>query len=105
MALSISNFASLKLPHSTLILGDMFELGAHSASEHAHIIKLTEQFGFEQVIFTGRQFFQFRSGSSYHFFEHVEDLTRYLSEHPIDNGNILIKGSRGMQLEKLVAYL
>lgn len=105
MALAISHFASLSLPHPVIILGDMFELGAHAPAEHLKIIQLTDQLGFEKVLFTGRHFYQFASGSMHLFFENLNDLQEYLASNALKECNILIKGSRGMKLEQLVSYL
>lgn len=105
MALAIEHFASLNLPHSVIILGDMFELGIHSEAEHLQIIKQTATLGFEKAIFAGKHFHGLASDLPYLFFESLNILQDYLAGNHLKECNILIKGSRGMQLEKLVAYL
>jgi len=105
MALAIDHFASLSLPHSVAILGDMFELGSHSADEHLKIIQRTDQSGFEKVLFAGQQFYQFAPDFQHLFFENLNNLKDYLVQNQLKGSNVLIKGSRGMQLEQLVGYL
>ena len=105
MALVIDHFASLSLPHSVAILGDMFELGSYSADEHLKIIQRTDQSGFEKVMFAGQQFYQFAPDFPHLFFENLNNLKDYLAQNQLKGSNVLIKGSRGMQLEQLVGYL
>lgn len=105
MGLVIDHFVSLSLPHSIAILGDMFELGSHAAIEHLHIIQQTDRLGFEKVFLTGQQFYQFAPDFPHLFFENLNNLKDYLAQNQLKGCNILIKGSRGMQLEQLVGYL
>ena len=105
MGLVIDHFVSLSLPHSIAILGDMFELGSHAAIEHLHIIQQTYRLGFEKVFLTCQQFYQFASDFPHLFFENLNNLKDYLAQNQLKGCNILIKGSRGMQLEQLVGYL
>jgi UDP-N-acetylmuramoyl-tripeptide--D-alanyl-D-alanine ligase len=105
MELAVRHFASMKLPRSVAILGDMFELGVQSPAEHLKIIQLAEELGFDELFFTGPQFYNLASGYPYHFFPEVDGLKVYLDINPLTDSHILIKGSRGMQLEQLVSYL
>lgn len=105
MNLAIANFSSLHLPHPVAILGDMFELGPHAPAEHLNIIKQADQLGFEKIFFIGREFYQFAAGYSHPFFVDLDGFKDYLLVNKLRNCNILIKGSRGMQLEQLVGYL
>ncbi|MDD4644801.1 MAG: UDP-N-acetylmuramoyl-tripeptide--D-alanyl-D-alanine ligase [Bacteroidales bacterium] len=105
MALSIDHFASLHLPDSVAILGDMFELGVYSDEEHLNIIKLAETKNFGRLLFAGRNFFSFKNKYPFLFFEDIGTLKGYLEQNQISGCQILIKGSRGMKLEQLVPYL
>ncbi len=105
MELAIKHFALMKLPRSVAILGDMFELGAQSAAEHQKIIQLVDKLGLDSILFAGPQFYDFASGSSHRFFKDLAGLKIFLDKHPLSECHILIKGSRGMQLEQLVSYL
>ena len=105
MALAIGHFASLRLPHSVAILGDMFELGSHAPSEHLKIARQAQLAGFEKVLLAGQQFWRLAPGLPFLFFENLKHLKDYLTLNQMHGCHILIKGSRGMQLEQVVSYL
>ncbi len=105
MALAIRHFALLNLPKSVLILGDMFELGNESAAEHAEIIRLVRTFSFHAVYLAGKEFFNCAQGSGFRAFPDTEGLIAELQQNPLQGCTILIKGSRGMKLEKSLDYL
>jgi len=105
MSLAVENFSLLHLPRQIVILGDMFELGEHSAAEHLSIIRQADLLDFEEIIFVGPRFFKCSTGFLHSFFKNIDDLKEYLSAAKFNSCNILIKGSRGMQLEQLVDYL
>ena len=100
---AIVNFAQMDVQNKTLILGDMLELGEHSAAEHQAIVDLLQQNQFKNVLLVGNEFK--KTGSAYPCFENVEALISYLETHLIKAHYILIKGSRGIKLEKVVPSL
>ena len=101
MRAAILNFAQLEVEQKTLILGDMFELGAQSADEHQNIVDLLQQNKLDNVMLVGKDFQ--KTQNSYRCFEDVSALISYLESHPIRKNYILIKGSRGIKLEKVVS--
>lgn len=103
MRAAILNFAQMEVNEKTLILGDMFELGDQSGIEHQNIVNLLQQNNFKNVLLVGKDFRE--TQNSYPGFENVTELIRYLNENPITNNYILIKGSRGMKLEGILASL
>ena len=105
MSLAIDDFAARRFPQPVLILGDMFELGKAAAEEHQKIVDKLENAGFETVILAGKEFYKTRTNRPYQKFKTTEEVIRFLKTHPIKNAHILVKGSRGMQLEKIVDYL
>jgi UDP-N-acetylmuramoyl-tripeptide--D-alanyl-D-alanine ligase len=105
MELAIRYFHSLDVAGKVLILGDMFELGTEAEPEHRAIIGLVAGLGFQRVYFVGREFSKITSGSHFGFFPGRDDLIAELVKNPIRGCTILIKGSRGMQLERIVSYL
>ena len=105
MRLAIDDFADRHFPQPVLILGDMFELGKAAAEEHQKIVDKLEDTGFETVILAGKEFYKTRTTRPYTKTKTTEELIRFLKTYPIKNSHILIKGSRGMQLEKIVEYL
>lgn len=87
----------------TLILGDMLELGDFSAAEHRNIVNLIAERGFENVCLVGNEFGQI--DCPYLRFANVEELRQHLTEHPLTGRHILLKGSHGIHLEKLIDVL
>lgn len=105
LSLAVKSFAKLRLDRKVLILGDMFELGEASASEHREIIRLVGTLGFKTIFLAGQAFYSERGGYPYNFFPDRNSLEEFLKLEPLEGCHILVKGSRGMQLEKLVDYL
>ncbi|WP_422860875.1 UDP-N-acetylmuramoyl-tripeptide--D-alanyl-D-alanine ligase [Flagellimonas sp. S174] len=103
MEMAIRNFANLKTFDSYLILGDMFELGEASTEEHQAIADLTKTLEFTNVLLVGKHFYETRT--PFLKFKTYEELESHLESHPIEKGNVLIKGSRGMALERILDYL
>ncbi len=106
MTAALENFSKMEISPKMLILGDMKELGAQSKEEHQKIITQIEQFNFDRVFLCGSEFSSFSvKHSDTHQFETKEDIIQYLKTAKIAGYNILIKGSRGMQLEKTIEFL
>ena len=101
MKAALENFKALDQQNKIVFLGDMFELGPAAAIEHQNIAELTEQFGFTNAYLIGENF----DGiiTSLKTFESLEAAADYLKKHPLKaKSNVLIKGSRGMALERLL---
>lgn len=103
MQAAILNFAQMEVEHKTLILGDMLELGEQSAKEHQNVVDLLQQNKFETVLLVGKEFKN--TFNSYKIFDEVTELIAFLEENPINENYILIKGSRGIKLEKVLTSL
>lgn len=102
---AIKSFVAFNPEKPYLVLGDMFELGKDSLVEHERVIRQVENTAFQDVIFVGKDFYQLKKQSRFLFFESTENAGDYLENNPVENANILMKGSRGMHLEILVKYL
>ena len=103
MLAALENFKSFKAEAKWVILGDMFELGVESKKEHQAIGDYCLKQEFEKVILVGSHFAA--TTHSHAHFKTTEDLVNFLKTNKPKGKTILIKGSRGMQLEKVVAYL
>lgn len=106
MFLAIENFQNKDIENKVLILGDMFELGDYSKQEHHKILTQILTSSFEKVILVGSNFYEWKSAfSQFIFFSSTNELRDFLSNNKIIDSTLLVKGSRGMQLEKVVDLL
>jgi len=105
MMAALINFAENANKNKCLILGDMLELGESSAEEHQHIVDLVDNNDFDDAYFVGPNFLNTTSQKQRKKFEQVELLSNYLKTQPIENKLILIKGSRGIHLERVLEFL
>lgn len=107
MAAALDNFSNVAAPHKVVLLGDMLELGEDSLSEHVAVIRSVATRGFT-ACFVGKEFTE-ASASENHsgmkFFATSDELACYLSENPLHGATILIKGSRGTRMEKVMPVL
>ena len=100
MMAALRNLCKLKHAHKVAVLGDMLELGTVSRDEHLKIVNFCKENGIEGI-FVGHQF-QSLGLPSMVALENVEELNQYLKGHPIADSMVLVKGSRGIHLEKIV---
>ena len=102
MKAALESFKDLKATQKTIILGDMFELGEYSFLEHQTIANLAQGFNIDTIFLVGKNFY--KTTTTNIKFETFDQLIEYLKTNPIENSTILIKGSRGMALERIVEY-
>ena len=106
MLVAIDNFLALKAAHKLLILGDMFELGNDSNTEHAAIINKLLTKNCVSCYFIGNEFFTNKTESAHcKFFKNFDDLALHIHQSKPTNCTILIKGSRGMALERVLEII
>jgi UDP-N-acetylmuramoyl-tripeptide--D-alanyl-D-alanine ligase len=106
MAVAIANFLQLDNQNKILILGDMFELGAESSQEHKAIVDLLSNEKNIVSYFIGKEFYDNRMDKKdFHFYDTFESFSNHLQETKIENSYLLIKGSRGMALERTLDFL
>jgi UDP-N-acetylmuramoyl-tripeptide--D-alanyl-D-alanine ligase len=104
MKIAIENFAALYAPDKILILGDMFELGEDSLKEHQAIVEVIDKQGdWAGVHLIGKEFSKVKSSAS--LFDSVEEFIKWVSGHPFKNAVILLKGSRGMKMERILEII
>ncbi|MEQ1553764.1 MAG: UDP-N-acetylmuramoyl-tripeptide--D-alanyl-D-alanine ligase [Ferruginibacter sp.] len=100
MKAAIENFAAMDGNNKIVILGGMMELGLESIAEHTNIINLLLQHNWKQIIVTGKDY-QNLPPNILHFNNSNETAAWYKLQN-FENCFILIKGSRGMAMEKLL---
>ncbi len=105
MRAALINFASISCENYLLILGDMRELGSASEEEHRNILALIKELGFKEAFLVGQNFCTYNDNPNWKTFGKVEELCQHLESHPIEGKHILVKGSRGIQLEKVLPLL
>lgn len=102
MKASINNFLAIDSPRKIVILGDMLELGEHSASEHQQIVDLLRHEPQILVIIVGNEFSKTKIPENFLIFRNAIEVKGFISSNPVNDSLILIKGSRGIGLEKIL---
>lgn len=101
MKAAIENFAQLHAAKKVLMLGGMMELGAESIEEHKNIIALIKQYTWDQVVLVGGDFGKIDHG--FIFFADSAEAKNWFIQQRFLQTHLLIKGSRSMQMEKILA--
>ena len=92
--------------HKIAILGDMFELGEDAKKEHQHIADLAISLNIDQIIFIGENFYNSKINvQKGTLFKSFEDFKNNFDFSEIEKRTLLIKGSRGMALERILELL
>lgn len=103
MHAALENFNHMKVNHKILILGDMKELGPDTDMEHQKIADYIAKRDFEKVFLVGECFNRVKT--NHPRYKDLEELRSYIVQNPIEDSYILIKGSRGIQLERCIDVL
>lgn len=102
---ALESFAALKGKKRMVILGDMLELGDSSESEHRKILDEITSNGFEEALLVGKIFGKAAAGTKFRVFPDAASLSEYLKDNPVRDYSVLVKGSRGVGLEKIYNLL
>ncbi len=112
MMAAIDNFELMEGENKVAILGDMLELGEQSALEHQAIVRRLIDSKIERVILVGKEFSQFIIHNSqfiidsrFVVYESLEVLLETQCIASLQSQLILLKGSNGIGLYKLIPYL
>lgn len=106
MKAALDNFMSVHAGRRLALLGDMKELGEESAEEHRKVVVRLLEDGVEAML-AGPEFRAAAAscGASFPCFDTSSELAGYLREHPVSGALVLVKGSRGMEMEKVLEEL
>lgn len=103
MEAALKSFAKTSSTNKKMvILGDMLEMGEESIKEHTHIVELLKELQFDSVITVGDEFAKVPMPSEFEHFDTVISLKEWFISQQFKNYAILIKGSRGIALEKIL---
>lgn len=104
MLVAIENIGKLTADRKVLVLGDMFEMGDEAAAEHLAVINKAMETPVDERIFIGEEFAkagkQVKGGAI--FYPAIDDAIAGLKARPVRHSTVLLKGSRGMALERLL---
>ncbi len=103
MSAALQNFAKMSGRNKILFLGDMFELGVSAHDEHQKIADLAKELHFNNVFLIGKNFFEVKSG--FKKMKTFDQLKPNLESLELPKSTILIKGSRGMALERILELI
>ncbi len=109
MGVALDSFALMEAPRKIALLGDMRELGENSVAEHVKVVEKIAASGFEACL-VGEEFGKAlaSAGAPANVLGHFatsDDLAAWLGEHPLEGACVLVKGSRGIRMEKTIPVL
>ena len=109
MEVALDNISTMVAEHKVLILGDMLELGEWSEEAHLNILHKADTIA-ERIILVGNEFAKAYEKSDglaaeYALYPTTDDAFKVLEKEHISNSLVLLKGSRGIALEKLIEKL
>ena len=111
MEAALGNFATVESDQKIAALGDMLELGDESLAEHVRIAAMALDLGLQRVCFVGAEFakalatFEDLPADKVISFDTSAELADWFTANPCQGSVILIKGSRGTRMEKVIAVL
>ena len=101
MKAALENFHHLKAEKKIVLIGDMLELGEFSESEHKEILQIALGYKFDTIVTIGPEFLKHKTSGIIQFMNSYE-AKEWFNEQQFNGATILLKGSRGMQLEKVI---
>jgi UDP-N-acetylmuramoyl-tripeptide--D-alanyl-D-alanine ligase len=105
MRLALESFAVITAESKAVIIGDMLELGEKSMDEHSRLFKYLKSLDIHKVFLVGHNFQKLSAESGFLAFPDVNKLRDFLKKEPLKGMTILVKGSRGIGLEKIYDLL
>lgn len=101
MEAAIENFAGDSAKDKVLMLGAMMELGPESIEEHRRIVELVGRYHWTGVVLVGGDFA--RIEHPYLYFPDAVSAGGWLNSQGFSHTHFLVKGSRAIAMEKILA--
>lgn len=101
MKAAIENLGKMEVENKVLYLGAMKEMGQDSIGEHVALVSLLDEYTWKEVILVGKEFEGLTK--HFHYFENTAGAQEWFKKQAYTNCTILIKGSRSMAMEKVIA--
>lgn len=104
MKVAVENFAKLAGNHKVMLLGGMMELGEHAPAEHLALLQLIAQYSFASVVLVGKDFKALQlQMPQFIYVDNAAEAKAWLTAQNLQHAQLLIKGSRSMQMETVIA--
>ena len=100
MKAAIENFAKIHADKKVLLLGAMAELGPESIDEHKQLVDLINKFKWNEVVLVGGDFLKI--DHPFKKFNNSTEAGAWLKQQNYTDAYLLVKGSRSMQMEKVL---
>lgn len=100
MKVAIENLAKIKADKKVLMLGAMMELGQESLAEHQNIVNEINKYKWDKVVLVGGDFKKL--DGAFTFLNSSDEAAKWVKEQNLENAYILVKGSRGIKMEKIL---
>jgi UDP-N-acetylmuramoyl-tripeptide--D-alanyl-D-alanine ligase len=101
MEVALENLAKFDTK-KTAIIGAMKELGDSTADEHNKILLKALALNIDKIVAVGTEFADVIPSNKILYFEKTDQAAKWFKEQQFIRETILIKGSRGMALEKIL---
>ena len=104
MKVAVENFTKLAGNHKVMLLGGMMELGEHAPAEHLALLQLIAQYSFASVVLVGKDFKALQlQMPQFIYVDNAAEAKAWLTAQNLQHAQLLIKGSRSMQMETVIA--
>ena len=110
MAAALDNFSRISVERRVLMLGNMLELGKESLEEHVIVIKKALAMGVERICLVGEEFLKALESVGYEgdeivYFATSDELAAWVRNEDVEGCLVLVKGSRGTKMERVIPAL
>lgn len=105
MYASIENFIKTNFKNKILILGDMYELGVDEIKYHQEITDYCQSSNIKKIILIGKIFSNTNNSEKFIKYDSVYEFINSYDFDKLKKSTILVKGSRGEMLEKVIDYI